>query len=77
MEERERWSGESRMRLGGVTVQVTPNGNLGRGFGEVGGMPAGAMAPPRPIPRGPRGIRFTLHGLDQPRAVVPDRVNFR
>ncbi|KAG0586313.1 hypothetical protein KC19_2G081600 [Ceratodon purpureus] len=38
------------MRLGGVTVQVTPNGNLGRGFGELGGMPAGAMAPPRPIP---------------------------
>ncbi len=36
-------------------MQVTPNGNLGRGFGELGfgelgGMPAGAMAPPRPIP---------------------------
>lgn len=32
-------------------MQVSPsNGNLGLGFGELGGMPAGAMAPPRPIP---------------------------
>ncbi|XP_024394838.1 homeobox-leucine zipper protein PROTODERMAL FACTOR 2 isoform X1 [Physcomitrium patens] len=41
------------MRLGGVTVQVPPNGNLGnlgRSFGELGGMPTGAMAPPRQIP---------------------------
>lgn len=46
--EKELWWG---MRLGGVTVQVSPsNGNLGLGFGELGGMPAGAMAPPRPIP---------------------------
>jgi homeobox-leucine zipper protein len=38
------------MRLGGVTVQVPGNGTLGRGgFGELGGMPAGLMAPPRPV----------------------------
>ncbi len=39
------------MRLGGATVQVTGNGIFGRGgYAELGGMPAGLMAPPRPVP---------------------------
>ncbi len=34
-----------------MTVQVTGNGTLGRGsFADLGGMPPGVMAPPRPVP---------------------------
>jgi hypothetical protein len=66
-----------RMRLGGVTVQVTPNGNLGRGFADLGGLPAGVMAPPRPVPplaqpRAPKHYSPSL-SLGPPVGLEPQR----
>ena len=65
------------MRLGGVTVQVTPNGNLGRGFADLGGLPAGVMAPPRPVPplaqpRAPKHYSPSL-SLGPPVGLEPQR----